>query len=335
MARTLVQDLSGTSRPDQSSANSDVHHEHRARRRLGTPIVLQIAAMVGIGALLYSSAADWFASINHNSEISGYVRLVEQLPDETRLEKLQLARDYNTHMPAGTLRDPYAAGADNSDLAEDAAYQSYLEVLRVSDDGVIGEVSYPRLGISLPIYHGTGEAAISKGVGHFYGSSLPVGGSSSHSVLTSHSGLVNASLFTPLPKARIGDTFQVTVLGETHHYEVDGIETVEPFVTDSLGITPNEDRVTLITCTPIGVNSHRLLVHATRVSAPDADSGGAIAGDGKVTGFPWWAVGFLGGSGLIAYLLFAPPRRSASRHSSPTRDIDPNSNTDINQERNA
>lgn len=313
MAHTSVRELSGASDPDHTSAEPGTAAVPRQKRKLGVPLLLQIAAMVGVGALLYPAAADWFATLNHDSEISGYVSEVQQLPDETRLEKLQRARDYNAYMPAGTLRDPYAEGADNSDLEEDAAYRSYLEVLKVSDNGVIGQVNYPRLGISLPIYHGTGEEAISRGAGHFYGSSLPVGGSSTHSVLTSHSGLVNASLFTPLPKAKIGDTFQITVLGETSYYEVESIETVEPFITDSLGITPNEDRVTLITCTPIGINSHRLLVHGTRVEAPETSTQTTIAGDGRTAGFPWWAVGFVGSSAAIAYLLFAPTRPNTPR----------------------
>lgn len=308
----------GTSLPAQNSGTGGKHqargNTERKKKQLGVPIALQAAAMIGIGALVYPSAADWFATLGHDSSISGYVREVEQLPDETRLAKLEVAKEYNAHMPAGTLRDPYAIGGDNADLAEDAAYQAYQQVLRVSDNGVIGELAYPTLRIALPIYHGTGNDAISKGVGHLYGSSLPVGGPSTHSVLTSHSGLLNASLFTALPKAKVGDTFSVTVLGEENYYQVDGIETVEPFITDSLAVVTGEDRVTLITCTPIGVNSHRLLVHAVRVAAPDFDSGTrTIAGDGKTAGFPWWALWFVGGSAAVGYLLFKPPGPRAGR----------------------
>lgn len=301
----------------------------KKKRQLGVPIALQVAAMIGIGALVYPSAADWFATLGHDSEVSGYVREVDKLPDETRVAKLQVAKDYNAHMPAGTLRDPYAEGGDNADLEEDAAYQAYQQVLRVSDNGVIGQLSYPTLGISLPIYHGTGSEAISKGVGHLYGSSLPVGGPSTHSVLTSHSGLLNASLFTPLPKAKVGDTFSMTVLGEQYYYQVDGLETVEPFITDSLGVVAGEDRVTLITCTPIGVNSHRLLVHAQRVDGPASESGTrTIAGDGKTAGFPWWAVWFIGGGIVVGYLLFSPPRKLGTRASSPPKPNSTNQNLD-------
>lgn len=329
MTRTLVRDTAGSSDPEidareSAGAPNDGHNQladtpspkSRIRSRsLRAPIVLQLTAMIGIGALLYPSAADWFSTRNHNSEVSGYVQAVEQLPTAARLQKLQVAKDYNAHIPAGTLRDPYGADGD-AELNEDLAYQAYTQVLQVSDSGVIGEMSYPRLGIGLPIYHGTGESAISRGVGHLYGSSLPVGGPSTHAVLTSHSGLVKASLFTRLPQAAVGDTFQVTVLGETHHYAVESIETIEPFITDSLAIVPGEDRVTLITCTPIGVNSHRLLVHGVRIASPVSDGTHTLAGDGRTAGFPWWALLFLGGSAATAYLLFVPPKHRERKRGS-------------------
>src|SRR5690625_3992624 len=113
------------------------------------PLLLQLAAMVGIGALVYSSAADWVSRLGHNSEVSGYVTEVEGLPETARLDHLRVAQEYNSHIPSGVLRDPYST--TQQDLSEDTAYQAYEEVLRVSDNGVIGEVSYPRVGISLPI----------------------------------------------------------------------------------------------------------------------------------------------------------------------------------------
>ena len=301
MAHALTLETAGASRPV-------------ARRSLRVPIVLQLLAMVGIGALVYPAAADWVATLSHNSERSGYVRTVEAMSESERAAGLAAAREYNTNLPAGALVDPYSAAGDPvAQAADAAAYAAYEDVLRASDSGVIGEVLYPRLGIGLPLYHGTGEDSLARGVGHLYGSSLPVGGASTHSVLTSHSGLVHAALFTKLPQAEIGDVFEVRVLGERHFYEVDGLETVEPFVTDSLDVVAGEDRVTLFTCTPIGVNSHRYLVHGVRVPAP-ADAGDhELQGDGRTAGFPWWAVIFLGGSGAVAYLLFAPSKRGSAR----------------------
>ncbi len=316
MAHAVMHEASGTSRPPEK-------RERPRRRKLGVPVVLQLVAMVGIGALVYPAAADWFATLTHNAERSGYVREVDSLTPAERRAGLDAAREYNEHLPPGALVDPYSQDGDPAaEAADAAAYEAYEEVLRVSDSGVIGEVVYPRLNIGLPLYHGAGEEAITQGVGHLYGSSLPVGGPSTHSVLTSHSGLVHASLFTKLPQAQVGDVFEVRVLGETHYYEVDGLETVEPFVTDSLDVVEGQDRVTLFTCTPIGVNSHRYLVHGVRVPAPAAAGDLAIAGDGLTAGFPWWALIFVGGSGIVAYLLFAPRRPAAGKRAPQPNDPD-------------
>lgn len=308
--QSVVDDSSGTSAPVHRRKNPgpDGTGGRRTSGNRAVPIALQIVAMIGIGVLVYPSAAHWFTTLGHNAEISGYVKQVDTLPDQTLQAKLQEAEQYNANLPGSVLRDPYAGGELRSD-GIDQAYVAYQRTLSSTENGVIGQLSYPRLGISLPIYHGTDAAVLSKGVGHLYGSSLPVGGASTHSVLTSHSGLINAALFTPLLKAKVGDTFEVMVLGQHLYYQVQHIETVTPFITDSLGVIPGEDRVTLMTCTPIGVNSHRLLVHAVRVDGPPAPSGQVIAGDGRTVGFPWWALWFIGASALTAYLLVLRPRR--------------------------
>lgn len=268
--------------------------------------------MVGIGLLVYPDAADWFATLQHNSEISGYIDNVEQTPSAERQRILQAAYAYNDQLEPGPLTDPYIS--QNADEAKrTAVYQAYEELLRISGTDVIGTLSYPSIDVALPIYHGTADATISKGVGHLYGTSLPVGGPSTHSVLTSHSGLPQAKLLTNLSRAQIGDTFWISVLGEDHYYRVESIETVLPGETDSLKITEGEDWVTLFTCTPIGVNSHRLMVHAVRIEAPENASDLSIAGDGLSAGFPWWAVWFIGGSTVTGWVIFAPPRRRGKK----------------------
>lgn len=267
----------------------EVHLPGTSPKRLQiAPVALQLLAMLGIAALLYPSAADWFATLRHNAEISGYVQAVAGLPDPAREAVLQAARAYNAQLPPGVLRDPYTSAVSTGDLAKDPGYQRYQGLLAPagpttaagSGAGVMGELDYPGIGVSLPIYHGTGEDSLTRGVGHLYGSSLPVGGSSTHAVLTSHSGQVNASLFSTLPEARIGDVFQVSVLGERLFYRVDRIDTVLPEQTENLTIVPGGDFLTLITCTPIGINSHRLLVRGERIPAPEGAGREAIAGDG-------------------------------------------------------
>lgn len=281
----------------------------RQRRRLSLNIALQIFAMLGIGLLVYPDAANWFATLNHNSEISGYIDRVEQTPSAERQAILDAAYAYNEQLQPGPLTDPYISQAEDQVLRSEL-YLAYEEMLRVSGTDAIGTLNYPAIDTALPVYHGTADETISKGVGHMYGTSLPVGGPSTRAVLTAHSGLPQAKLFTQLHRAEVGDTFWISVLGEDHHYRVASIETVEPGDTKSLEIIAGEDWVTLFTCTPIGVNSHRLMVHAERIADPATDEDRQVlAGDGITAGFPWWAVWFLGGSGLVAWVLFAPPRK--------------------------
>lgn len=146
----------------------------------------------------------------------------------------------------------------------DAEYQSLLD----SGGGVMGTIRIPKISVKLPIYHGTSESALASGAGHLYGSSLPVGGKSTHTVITGHRGLVEAAMFTRLDEMRVGDYFYIEVMGRTLGYKVDRITVIEPNDTSKLKIVPGEDRVTLMTCTPYGVNTHRLLVSAVRAPIP-------------------------------------------------------------------
>ncbi|WP_225732872.1 class C sortase [Pseudoclavibacter sp. CFCC 11306] len=282
------------------------------KRRLAWNIVLQTLAMLGIGLLVYPQAATWFARIAQNNQISGYVERVQQTPSAERQRILDAAYAYNNELKPGPLTDPYIT--ENPDEAlRTEVYQAYENMLRVSDTDVIGTLSYPKLDIGLPIYHGTADETISKGVGHMYGTSLPVGGPSTHSVLTAHAGLPQSKLLTDLSKAEVGDTFWISVLGEDHHYRVESTETVLPSETESLKITPGEDWVTLFTCTPIGINSHRFMVHAKRLPDGQGDASEELGADGAPLGFPWWAVWFVGGSGVVGWMLFAPPRKKGKK----------------------
>ncbi len=275
-------------------------------------VLIQVVLILGTILLLYPSAADWFSSRLHNAETSGYVEAVERVAPEVRQDLLDIATDYNERMPQGPLRDPYAVAASDED--EGAAYAAYERLLQASDNGVIGQLAYKAVGVDLPVYHGTGDDVLAKGVGHLYGSSLPVGGPGTHSVLTSHSGLVHATLFSEMPKkSALGDEFSFDVMGEKHYYRVDQILTVLPHESESLKIVEGEDHVTLITCTPIGINTHRLLIRGTRIAAPvePSPSGFWVPGDGIVAGFPWWAIGLAAGVvfSFAVFLTRSEPRR--------------------------
>ena len=189
------------------------------------------------------------------------------------------AQAYNARLVAsgqpilGEAADPFAAIRDGSaDGGEDDAsassndkeYQGLLD----SGGGVMGAVRIPKISVELPIYHGTSQSVLLSGAGHLYGSSLPVGGGSTHAVITGHRGLVSASMFTRLDEMRVGDYFSIDVMGHTLGYRVDRVSVIDPDDTSKLKIAPGEDRVTLMTCTPYGVNTHRLLVSAVRSPIP-------------------------------------------------------------------
>ncbi|MCI0140290.1 class C sortase [Arthrobacter bambusae] len=262
---------------------------------------MMVVAAIGLGLVLYPQAADWFSSISHNNQLSGYAQEVEQLEPSARTKVLDRAREYNFRIPAGQLRDPYSAHAPAPAL--EGQLRDYQSQLNVANDEVIGRFRYPSLNIDLPIFHGTSDDVLAKGVGHLYGSSLPVGGPGTHSVLTSHSGIPNAELFNPLHSAKTGDIFSTEVMEHTFLYKVDRIEVVKPDDISSLKIIPGQDSVTLVTCTPIGVNSHRLLVHASRIAdiPKDAPEQKTLAGRQSNIGFPFWVVYFIGG--LLAFYL--------------------------------
>lgn len=280
----------------------------KQKQRLASNIALQIFAMLGIGLLVYPDGADWVNSLGHNEEISGYVRQYENTPPQERQRILDAAYNYNEQLEPGPLTDPYLTESEDARIGSDV-YKAYEEMLRLSGTEVIGSLSYPDVNISLPMYHGTSDEVIAKGIGHLYGTSLPVGGPSTRSVVTAHSGLPHAKLFTELHDAQVGDVFWFSVLGEEHYYQVRELETVLPNETDFFRIIEGEDWVTLFTCTPVGVNSHRLLVHAQRIATPEAEGEQIIPGDGLTAGFPWWLVLFIGGSALVAVMLFLPARK--------------------------
>lgn len=203
----------------------------------------------------------------------------ESWPTEEVKAQLDAAQAYNERLAAsgqsviGEVTDPFlsaggssaASDAASSASAQDSEYQGLLD----TGQGVMGSVRIPKIDANLPIYHGTSEAALAQGAGHLYGTSLPVGGQSTHAVITGHRGVASSLLFTRLDELEVGDSFYIEVLGEELGYKIDRIDVVEPTDDSWTRVTEGEDRVTLMTCTPYGVNSHRLLVSAVRAEIPD------------------------------------------------------------------
>jgi sortase A len=186
-----------------------------------------------------------------NRLIDNYTTKVAELQEEEKSEARSAAEAYNNTL---------AGLSDDASLDED----TYNALLNIDGSGIMGYLEVPKIDVRLAIYHGTGEDALENGVGHLEDTSLPVGGSSTHCVLSGHRGLPSAKLFTDLDKLENGDLFYIYILGETLAYEVDQVLVVEPTQVDALKITPGQDYVTLLTCTPYGVNSHRLLVRGHR-----------------------------------------------------------------------
>ena len=226
-----------------------------------TTAFLVLLLLAGVSLLLYPSLSDYWNSMHQTRAIASYAETVSQLDTAQYDEMWKAAQDYNRSL---AQRETAFALTDE----QKAAYESLLDV---SGLGVMGYIEIPEIDCSLPIYHGTEESVLQVAVGHLEWSNLPVGGEGTHCVLSGHRGLPSAKLFTNLDKLAVGDTFLLRVLDEVLAYEVDQILIVEPEQVDALGIMPGEDYCTLVTCTPYGINTHRLLVRGHRVeNTPEA-----------------------------------------------------------------
>ena len=231
------------------------------KKSVVSTVILILVFFLGLSLVLYPSVSDYWNSLHQSRAIATYAEEVSNL-DTDRYEQLWAeAVDYNR-----TLRD-----RENAFLLSETQKTAYDSLLNVGGNGVMGYIEIPTIGVSLPVYHGTDEGVLQIAVGHIEWTSLPVGGESSHCVISGHRGLPSAKLFTNLDKLVVGDTFLFRVLDETLTYEVDQILIVEPQEVSALTIREGEDLCTLVTCTPYGINTHRLLVRGHRIeNAPEA-----------------------------------------------------------------
>ncbi|MCI8388910.1 MAG: class C sortase [Clostridiales bacterium] len=217
-------------------------------------ILLVIAFFVGLSVLLYPAISDYWNSRVQSRAIVDYEQMLSELSAEDYSDEFAKADEYNKRIRSITFP-----------LMNYGQVEGYSEVLNVGGRNIIGYLSIEKIGVELPIYHGTGDSVLSFAAGHLQGTSLPVGGESTHSVISAHRGLPSASLFTHLDRLEVGDTFVITVLDRVLTYEVDQILIVGPKDVDPLYVVEGEDYCTLLTCTPYGINSHRLLVRGTRI----------------------------------------------------------------------
>ena len=225
-------------------------------------IILCLVILIGIGLLSYPTVSDWWNSFHQTRAVASYAAAVSQMKTEDYDRLFAEADDYNRKL----------AGTGMKWSMTDEEIQEYNNVLDISDNGIMGYIDIPRIRQTLPIYHGTDDAVLQVAIGHLAGTSLPVGGDSTHCVVSGHRGLPSARLFTDLDRLTVGDIWTMTVLNRTVTYEVDQIRIVEPEDLSELQIVQGSDYCTLLTCTPYGINTHRLLVRGHRIPNLDGDA---------------------------------------------------------------
>ena len=231
------------------------------KKKTGSPITLLLILILlaGVSLLLYPTVSDYWNSFHSSRAIASYEEQVANIDDAQYEELWDAARDYNQSL----LHRP------NDFILSDEQQEIYKSLLDIGGNGIMGYIEIPVIDVMLPIYHGTKESVLQIAVGHLDWTSLPVGGAGSHCVLSGHRGLPSARLFTDLDKLKVGDVFMLHVLNEILTYEIDQILIVEPQDTDPLLIEPGKDLCTMITCTPYGINSHRMLVRGHRIESQE------------------------------------------------------------------
>lgn len=230
------------------------------RKTIITVFLAVLFFLLALGLTVYPVFSNRYNAAHQSQIHTEYREAVQALPDAAIPDARAKAQAYNEELWSSIVQ--YGSYSKDSVTS---AVEEYVQLLDLTGTGTMGYVHIPKLGVSLPIYHGTEEETLERGVGHLIGSSLPIGGSSTHTILTGHSGLASQKMFSDLDKLEVGDTFYLEVLNEVLAYEVDQINTVLPHDTTYLGLEEGKDFCTLVTCTPFGVNTHRLLVRGHRI----------------------------------------------------------------------
>lgn len=245
-------------------------------KRFAIPLFIVIIFLAGISIVIYPVASNLIYEKNQSHVLAQYDETMEQMEQEELDEELQAAQEYNRSLleSEAFLTDPF-----DPELVLDPTVEPYASLLNVEGDGIMGYVEIPKISVNLPIYHGTTAQVLEQGIGHLQNTSLPVGGESTHTVLTGHTGLAGKRLFTDLSQLEVEDVFYLHVLGDTLAYQVEAIYIVEPDQTEYLVVESGRDLVTLVTCHPYGINTHRLLVRGTRIPYEQALEQQQIQGD--------------------------------------------------------
>lgn len=274
-------------------------------KKKSTTIIICIIFLAGLSLLLYPFVANQWNNYRQKQLISNYESVVADKEAAGKIDyeaEMEKAAAYNNALLPSILPDSFAVAE-----ATEEEDEVYMSCLNIAEDGMMGRVEIPKIKVNLPIYHTTEDSVLQKAVGHLEGSSLPIGGESTHSVISAHRGLPSASLFTDLDKLEEGDHFLIHVLDETLCYEVDKITVVEPKETDGLAVEEGEDLMTLLTCTPYGVNTERLLVRGHRVPYVEeavADEAPPLGMFSLHTNYLFWVIVGLAVTGIVIFVLY-------------------------------
>lgn len=268
-------------------------------RRTGSakanPVLAMVLVILGILVMLYPVASTLWNNHLATKAAQDYAKLEKSIPQEVKNTQWERAHDYNTNRTTGPILDPWLARFDKNN----PDYQEYLDQLDAND--AMARLIFPEIKADLPVYHGTDHDTLQRGLGHLFGSDLPVGGKGTHSVITGHTGLSNSTMFDHLNDAEEGDAFFIQVSGEKLKYEVDQIKVVLPTETEDLRPVADKDYITLITCTPYGINTHRLLVRGHRVPLDPADN--EVFDKNNGAGWQWWMYALVAAAAAVLAVL--------------------------------
>lgn len=281
-----------------------------------TTIIFSFIFLTGLSLLLYPFVANQWNTYRQSRLMTTYDETVTQLAEAGVFSydsEWERAFSYNEALLPYILPDSFST----AQIPEEGS-EAYLSCLNLTGDGMMGYVQIPKINVKIPIYHTTSEEVLEKAAGHLPGSSLPVGGEGTHAVISAHRGLPSAALFTDLDKLKEGDHFLLSVLDETLCYQVDQISVVEPTDTSTLAAVEGQDLVTLLTCTPYGVNSHRLLVRGHRVPYEDVQddilpAAAGIVGASLHTSYFLWVLIGLGVTGVFIWLLYLYDKKTKKK----------------------
>ncbi|WP_296536325.1 class C sortase [uncultured Actinomyces sp.] len=288
--------------PRTRASSIQKHRRPRAWRLSISALVTSIMAVTGMGLLAYPTAASWVSQYNQSKVTADYSAQVDEARPDAKTQIAQ-AHAYNDALSAGAVLEannhvPTGAGSSSDNSL------SYASILKANDEGLMARLKIPSISLDLPVYHGTADDTLLKGLGHLEGTSLPVGGEGTRSVITGHRGLAEATMFTHLDKVKDGDSLIIEVFGEVLTYRVTSTKVVEPEETEALRTEAGKDLLTLVTCTPLGINTHRILLTGERIYPTPAKDVAAAGKRPEVPAFPWWAVALVAGLVVVGLYLW-------------------------------